>query len=105
MPLPTIKRHLEYLELVGRVHVEDHGGLKLYYLNGDGRFNERIQISPNKQIYIDLFYNPWGQPYIRIRERKRDKITGKWEDRGAIIIDPKFLDEFIIKLKRIRQQV
>ena len=98
----TVKRHLEKLIAIGRVDVEYHRGSPIYYFNGHEKYQEKVRIG-NKIIYIDLMINPWGRPFIRIKEAKKDPRTGEYETKGSIIIDPDIVTEFIKKLKKVSE--
>lgn len=105
LPPPTVKRHLEKLIAIGRVHVEYHRGSTLYYWNGDSKYQDRVYLSKNHILFLDVMVNPWGRPFIRIKESKRNPATGNFEDMGAIIIDEKAVDELIEKLRKLSQNL
>ena len=75
LPLPTTKRHLDYLESIGRLHVEEHRGSKLYKWNGVEKYQYNISVSKDHIIYIDTMVNNWGQPFVRVKERKTMSVV------------------------------
>jgi len=99
LPLPTTKRHLDYLESIGRLHVEEHRGSKLYKWNGVEKYQYNISVSKDHIIYIDTMVNDWGQPFLRVKERKNGN------DIGAIIIPQNYLDSFLEKLKSAKENI
>ncbi len=62
-------------------------------------------LSDNHVLFIDAMVNPWGRPFVRIKESKRVPGTNEWEDVGAILVDSKKLPEFIEKLKDIEKNL
>lgn len=99
LPLPTTKRHLDYLESIGRLHVEEHRGSKLYKWNGVEKYQYNISVSKDHIIYIDTMVNNWGQPFVRVKERKNGN------DIGAIIIPQNYLEIFLDKLKNAKDNL
>ena len=99
LPLPTTKRHLDYLESIGRLHVEEHRGSKLYKWNGVEKYQYKISVSEDHIIYIDTMVNDWGHPFVRVKERKNGN------DIGAIIIPQNYLDIFLDKLKNAKDNL
>ncbi|MHB8559938.1 MAG: helix-turn-helix domain-containing protein [Thermoplasmataceae archaeon] len=99
LPLPTTKRHLDYLESIGRLHVEEHRGSKLYKWNGVEKYQYKISISKDHTLYIDTMVNDWGQPFLRVKERKNGN------DIGAIIIPKNYLDSFLENLKNAKENL
>ena len=105
LPTTTVKRHLERLISIGRVHVEYHRGSTMYYWNGEGEYSERVKLSDSHVLYLDIMINPWGKPFIRVKESKRNPVTGEFEDIGAILIDEAKVGEFIGKLKKLSEKL
>ena len=105
LPISTVKRHLEKLISVGRVHTESYKGSTYYIWNGDEKYRFKVFLSDNHVLFIDAMVNPWGKPFVRIKESKRIPGTNEWEDVGAIIVDSKKLSEFIEKLKEIEKNI
>ena len=99
LPVSTVKRHLDMLASIGRVHIEHHRGSNLYRWNGKEVYQDKVFLSDDHILFIDAMINPWGRPFIRVKERKYGK------DIGAIIIDEKRIDEFIEKLQSISQNL
>jgi len=105
LPLTTVKRHLEKLMSIGRVYAEYHRGSTVYYWNGEGEYSERVKLSDNHVLFLDIMINPWGKPFIRVKESKRNPVTGEFEDVGAVLIDEAKVDEFIGKLKKLSERL
>ena len=99
LPVSTTKRHLDALTSIGRVHIEQYRGFNLYRWNGKEVYQDKVRLSENHILLIDAIINDWGNPFIRIKERKHGK------DIGAIIIDEKRVNDFITKLKSIPQNL
>jgi len=95
----TVKRHLEKLISIGRVHVERHGPVNIYYWNGDEVYQKRVRLSESHVLYVDMMINPWGKPFIRIKERKNDR------DVGAVIVDARSVDELVEILKDMKKRL
>jgi len=105
LPISTVKRHLEKLISIGRVHTESYKGSTYYIWNGDEKYQHKVFLSDNHVLFIDAMVNPWGRPFVRIKESKRVPGTNEWEDVGAIIVDSRKLSEFIEKLKEIEKNL
>ena len=105
LPVSTVKRHLEKLVTIGTVHVESYRGFNVYIWNGDKQYRDKIFLSKNHVLFIDTMINPWGKPFIRIKESKRNPITGEWEDIGAILVDSKRIKDLIQKLVKIEESI
>ena len=101
----TVKRHIEKLVAIGRVDVELHRGSTIYRLNGREQYTEKVEMGKDHVLYLDVFVNPWGRPYIRIKERKKDPYTGDYIDMGAIIIDKDKTTEFIDKIRKLSRNI
>jgi len=105
LPVSTVKRHLEKLISIGRVHTESYKGATYYIWNGEEKYQYKVFLSDNHVLFIDAMVNPWGRPFVRIKESKRIPGTNEWEDVGAIIVDSRKLSEFIEKLKEIEKNL
>jgi len=105
LPVSTVKRHLEKLISIGRVHTESYKGSTYYIWSGFERYQCKVFLSDNHVLFIDAMVNPWGRPFVRIKESKRVPGTNEWEDIGAILIDSQKLSEFIEKLKEIENNL
>jgi len=105
LPPTTVKRHLEKLVSIGRVRVEYHRGSTVYYWNGKGEYSERVKLSDNHVLFLDIMINPWGKPFIRVKESKRNPVTGEFEDIGAVLIDEAKVNEFIDKLRKLSEKL
>jgi len=98
----TIKRHLDKMQLIGRLHTEIVGKTNLYYLNGDGTHREIVQFG-NHKLFIDVFTSYFGEAFVRIKDRKKTKNGD--EDVGAIIINKDKVKELAEKLLKIQPQL
>lgn len=102
LPITTVKRHLEKLISIGRVHVEGYAGFNVYIWNGEEQgFQRKIHLSHDHVIFIDAMINPWGQPFIRIKESKRNSLTNEWETVGAVLISKNCIDDFLKQLAAV----
>lgn len=105
LPVSTVKRHPEKLISIGRVHTESYKGSTYYIWNGFERYQYKVFSSDNHVLFIDAMVNPWGRPFVRIKESKRVPGTNEWEDVEAILVDSRKLSEFIEKLKEIEDNL
>jgi predicted ArsR family transcriptional regulator len=99
IPIPTVKRHLDYLESIGRIHIENYRGFRLYRWNGYTEYSDRLEISRDHTLFIDVMINQWDQPFIRVKERKNGN------DIGAIIVPGKSVEEFIRKFVSVSKNL
>ena len=99
LPTSTVKRHLEKLIAIGRVHVESYGSFKVYFWNGDQVFQKKVFLSENHVLFVDAMINPWGKPFVR------NPHTGEWEDKGAIIVDRTKIHDLISALASISENL
>jgi len=101
---PTVKSHLEKLMSIGRVEAVKYGDVSVvYFWNGEGKYQDKVKLSDRHILFLDVMINPWGKPFIRIKESK--KIGERWEDIGAIIIDKKSVNKLIDKLKMMSKHL
>lgn len=105
LPVSTSKRHLDRLASMGRVHVKKYRGFSVYRWNGTEVYQTRVHLSENHILFIDAMINPWGKPFIRVKEAKRRPDSNRWNDVGAIIIDEKRVSEFVAKLDSISKNL
>lgn len=96
----TVKSYLDELIAFGRVHEEEYAqNTKIYFLNGVGEFQEKVQMFDDGILFLDLMTDPWKRPFLRI------KFRDKKEDKGAIFIsDEEAVDSLIISLQKIKPQ-
>ncbi len=80
----TVKKHLYYLESIGRVHGERLGNSIIYFFNGNGQWQKKVWLNSNHILFLDTFVSPFGEPFIRIKEAK--KKEDRWETFGEIMI-------------------
>ena len=103
LPISTVKRHLEFLVSIGRVHMDSYGSVNLYALNGKGAFQDKVSLSKDHTIWVDSLTNRYGDSYVRLKETKR---TGEeWREMGAIIVDPEKISELIQKLSALKDNI
>jgi len=99
LPVSTVKRHLDFLAAIKRVHVQTFGTFNVYELNGVGAFTDKVFLSKDHVIHMDSLTNRFGGSYIRLKESKRN--GDKWIDMGAIIVSPEKVKELLEKLDSI----
>ena len=99
----TVKKHLEYLNAIGRVHVKKFGSNEIYFLNGEGKWKKQIELSPSHTLFLDTFVSPFNEPFLRIKETKI--IDGKWRPVGNIIITKDKLDDVIAFLNQLKAEI
>lgn len=103
LPVSTVKRHLDFLVSIGRVHMDSYGNVNLYALNGKGAFQDKVSLSKDHTIWVDALTNRYGDSYVRLKENKR---TGdEWREMGAIIVDPDKIPELIQKLSALKANI
>lgn len=105
IPVSTAKRHLDQLSSKGRVHVEKHKGFNVYRGNGKRSSQDKLHLSENHILFIDAMVNPWGEPFIRVKETKKRPNSNDWEDVGAIMVDENSVGEFIEKVNSISENL
>ncbi len=97
----TVKKHLEYLEGIGRVHGEHLGNSIIYFFNGNGKWQKRVHLNSTHILFLDTFISPFGEPFIRIKEVK--KKGDKWVTFGEVMITKERIEdvkEFLETIKR-----
>lgn len=99
----TVKKHLEYLNAIGRTHVKKFGNNEIYFLNGEGKWKKQIDLSPSHTLFLDTFVSPFNEPFLRIKETKI--IDGKWKSIGNIIITKEKLPDVIDFLKQLEAEI
>ncbi|VVB66554.1 Winged helix-turn-helix DNA-binding protein [Candidatus Gugararchaeum adminiculabundum] len=87
----TVKKHLEHLEAIGRVHEESGKNSHLYYINGNGKWQKKVELTGNHTLFLDTFISPFGKPFLRIKETK--KTNDRWMVIGEIMITKEKLGE------------
>jgi DNA-binding transcriptional ArsR family regulator len=105
LPISTVKRHLEKLVSMGRVHVDSYRGFGVYVWNGKQVYQDRIFLSENHVLFVDAMINPWGNPFVRIKESKRIPGTNDWDTVGAVLVDNKRINELADKLNSIKSKL
>jgi len=103
LQVSTVKRHLDFLVSIGRVHVEPYGNVKLYALNGKGAFTDKVSLSKDHTIWVDALTNRYGDSYVRLKENRR--MGDEWREMGAIIVDPDKIPELIQKLNALKDNI
>lgn len=96
----TIKTYLDELTKMGRVHEQEYGqNTKVYFLNGKGFFQEKVQMYDNGILFVDVMTNPWRKPFVRVKLKNKKDI-------GAIFLnDEKAIDGLINALKKVKPQL
>lgn len=95
----TITTALERYMKIGRVHEEAYGNVNVYFLNGVGEYQKRIAMDMNGELFVDVFTNPWGKPFIRVKQRRNGK------DMGAIIVDKRSITELTETLEKMSPKI
>lgn len=99
----TVKKHLEYLQSIGRVHGERLGNSHIYFLNGDGDWTQTIKLDSNHILYLDTFISYFGDPFIRIKEVKRKDNV--WHTFGEISITREKLADVVSFLSKVDKSI
>jgi len=97
----TVKTYLDELIRMGRVHEEEYGqNTKVFFLNGVGKYQQKVQMYSDGVLFIDVMTDPWKKPFIRIKLRNNKK------DVGAIFLnDEDAVDELISVLTNAKPQL
>ncbi len=99
----TVKKHLDYLKSIGRVHGERLGNSIIYFFNGDGEWQEKVWLNSNHILFLDTFVSQFGEPFIRIKEAK--KKGEKWETFGEIMITKDRINEVRGFLEKVQKNI
>lgn len=99
----TAKKHLEYLEAIGRVHKEELGNSIIYFFNGFDKWQKQIRLNPSHVLFLDTFISPFREPFIRIKEVKKE--GEKWKHVGDIMITRDKLKNVINFLKKVEANI
>lgn len=99
----TVKKHLDYLESIGRVHGERLGNSIIYFFNGDGEWQEKVWLNSNHILFLDTFVSQFGEPFIRIKEAK--KKGEKWETFGEIMITKDRINKVRGFLEKVQKNI
>jgi hypothetical protein len=99
----TVKKHLDYMQTIGRVEIKNFAGKEIYFLNGHGEWQTKITLSPSHSLFLDTFISSFGGPYVRIKETKL--VDGKWKNIGSVIITSDKLGEAVDFLQKLRQDI
>jgi predicted ArsR family transcriptional regulator len=99
----TVKKHLDYLQTIGRVEIKNFAGKEIYFLNGKGEWQTKITLSPSHSLFFDTFTSLFGGPYVRIKETKL--VDGKWKTMGNVMITSDKLGEAVDFLTKLRQDI
>ncbi len=96
----TVKNYLDELMRMGRVHEEEYGlTTKVFFLNGVGKFQDKVNMYDDGILYIDVMTDPWQKPFIRIKFRDK-------KDLGAIFLNnEKSVDKLIGILNKAKPQL
>ena len=99
----TVKKHLDYLESIGRVHGERLGNSIIYFFNGNGQWQEKVWLNNNHILFLDTFVSQFGEPFIRIKEAK--KRGDKWETFGEIMITKDKIKDIMSFLDTVQKNI
>ncbi len=96
----TVKTYLEELQNMGRVHEQEYGqNTKVFFLNGKGEFQQTVQMNKAGILFIDVFTDPWKQPFIRVKFKNNNR-------EGAIFVQNEdAVDELIGVLQKAKPQL
>ena len=99
----TVKKHLDYLESIGRTHGERLGNSIIYFFNGNGQWQEKVWLNNNHILFLDTFVSQFGEPFIRIKEAK--KKDEKWETFGEIMITKDRIKDVMGFLNKVQKNI
>ncbi len=99
----TARKHLDYLETIGRVHGERLGNSIIYFFNGNGEWQDKVWLNKNHILFLDTFVSSFGEPFIRIKESKKKGET--WETFGEIMITKDTVGDVIKFLENVRKNI
>ena len=96
----TVKTYLDELIRMARVHEQNYGqNTKVFYLNGLGKFQEKVQMYDDGILFVDVMTDPWKKPFIRVKFRNKRDI-------GAIFLNSeKAVEDLIDALKNLKPQL
>lgn len=97
----TVKTYLDELIRMGRVHMEKYAqNTKVFFLNGQGKFQESVNMYNDGILFVDIMTDPWKNPFIRVKFRNNQR------DIGAIFLNNEnAVDKLIDALKKIKPQL
>lgn len=99
----TAKKHLDHLQAIGRVHGEKLGNSIIYFLNGKGAWQDQVWLTKNHILFLDTFVSSFGEPFIRIKEAKRE--GDRWTNVGDVMITKDKLENVIGFLKKVSSNI
>lgn len=99
----TVKKHLDYLESIGRAHGERLGNSIIYFFNGNGQWQEKVWLNQNHILFLDTFVSPFGEPFIRIKEAK--KSENEWKTFGEVMITKDKLKDVMTFLINVQKNI
>ena len=96
----TVKTYLDELIRMGRVHMEEYGhNTKVFFLNGIGKYQEKVQMYDEGILFVDVMTNPWQKPFIRVKFKNKKDI-------GAIFLNSETaVDDLIKALNKVKPQL
>ena len=99
----TVKKHLDYLESIGRTHGERLGNSIIYFFNGNGQWQEKVWLNQNHILFLDTFVSQFGEPFIRIKEAKKNE--NKWKTFGEIMITKDKIRDVMAFLSNVQKNI
>lgn len=99
----TVRKHLDYLQTIGRVHGERLGNSIIYFFNGDGEWTKQVNLNKKHILFLDTFVSFFGEPFIRIKEVKKKDTN--WETFGEIMITKDKLRDVIEFLSDVEKNI
>jgi hypothetical protein len=96
----TVKTYLDELIRMGRVHMEEYGqNTNVFFLNGRGKYQEKVQMYNDGILFVDVMTNPWQKPFIRVKLKNKKDI-------GAIFLNSETaVDDLIKALNKVKPQL
>lgn len=99
----TVKKHLDYLESIGRTHGERLGNSIIYFFNGNGQWQEKVWLNRSHILFLDTFVSQFGEPFIRIKEAK--KSENEWKTFGEIMITKDKIKDVMGFLENVQKNI
>ena len=99
----TVQSHLDTMEASARVHFQQLSKTKVYYLNGVGKWQNRVKLNDSTYLFLDTFISPFGEPFIRIKETTNK--SGNWEKFGEVMVTKDKIDDVIKFLENVKGDI
>lgn len=101
----TVKTYLDELISMTRVHEEKYGqNTKVYFLNGLGKYQQSVPMFEKGYdkgiLYVDVMTDPWRNPFIRVKFRRKKKDIG-----SIYISNEEAVDKLIDVLQKVKPKL